>query len=360
MSAKRNRAFLTLTITFSLLTAFLPSASVAAGPAITTNSSISINTIHNGKTPPTTSIGKNGDFYIDVKNLMFYGPKKNGVWPLGISLKGADGKNGLDGKNGIDGKNGSDGAIGKTGATGATGPAGVKGDTGATGPTGLTGATGAKGEKGDTGATGPIGLTGAAGAKGDTGATGATGAKGDQGIQGIQGEQGVKGDTGAAGATGATGATGAQGPIGLTGAAGATGATGATGPSDTYNNAITFSVNMNGKSVDSNLITTLPANQSFHFEFVLTGYTIMDAAFGVEVIAAGASSTYDYGVSKSAKYDVSQPSGTGYSFTVIGTLNVGASGTTVYVRITEQTGNLSAEPMKLSGRSLIVRTESLH
>ena len=357
MSAKRNRAILTLTITFSLLIAFLPSASVAAGPAITTNSSISVNTIHNGKTPPTSSIGKNGDFYIDIKNLMFYGPKKNGVWPLGISLKGADGKNGLDGKNGVDGKNGSDGAIGKTGATGATGPAGPKGDTGPAGPTGmtgatgLTGATGAKGEKGDTGATGPIGLTGAAGAKGDTGATGP---KGDQGIQGVQGEQGAKGDTGAAGATGA------QGPIGLTGAAGATGATGATGPSDTYNNAITFSVNMNGKSVDSNLITTLPANQSFHFEFVLTGYTIMDAAFGVEVIAAGASSTYDYGVSKSAKYDVSQPSGTGYSFTVIGTLNVGASGTTVYVRITEQTGNLSAEPMKLSGRSLIVRTESLH
>ena len=274
MSAKRNRAFLTLTITFSLLTAFLPSASVAAGPAITTNSSISINTIHNGKTPPTTSIGKNGDFYIDVKNLMFYGPKKNGVWPLGISLKGADGKNGLDGKNGIDGKNGSDGAIGKTGATGATGPAGVKGDTGATGPTGFTGATGAKGEKGDTGATGPIGLTGAAGAKGDTGATGATGAKGDQGIQGIQGEQGVKGDTGAAGATGATGATGAQGPIGLTGAAGVTGATGATGPSRSFYGTVVFSNPVaieSGSTSSSNPFGNFETGKSYVVRMSLVG-----------------------------------------------------------------------------------------
>ena len=145
----------------SLIITLIPFQSVAinaAGPAITTTTATAIPTILNGKTPPTSSVGKNGDFYIDTKNLMFYGPKKNGSWPLGLSMKGDAGKDGVDGKNGIDGKdgkNGIDGAIGKTGATGLTGPTGATGLTGATGPIGMTGATGA------TGLTGAVGATGA-------------------------------------------------------------------------------------------------------------------------------------------------------------------------------------------------------
>ena len=103
----------------------------AAGPAISTASQV-VNTILSGKSAPAVSLGKNGDFYIDVQQLTFYGPKKNGLWPAGISLKGSDGK------NGIDGKNGSDGSTSKA----VTGPAGPKGETGATGPAGPKGEIG--------------------------------------------------------------------------------------------------------------------------------------------------------------------------------------------------------------------------
>jgi hypothetical protein len=70
------------------------------------------NTILNGKGAPTLAIGLNGDFYIDTRSLLIYGPKKNGKWPVPQNLQGptgAAGTNGADGKNGNDGKNGSDG-----------------------------------------------------------------------------------------------------------------------------------------------------------------------------------------------------------------------------------------------------------
>ena len=108
MFRKAPNSYLTFAITTTLLIALIPlqtPALNAAGPAITT-STVASPTILNGKTPPTSSIGKNGDFFIDTKNLMFYGPKKNGIWPLGISMKGEAGKDGIDGKNGIDGKDG--------------------------------------------------------------------------------------------------------------------------------------------------------------------------------------------------------------------------------------------------------------
>mgnify|MGYP003336734943 CR=1 FL=1 len=95
-------------------------ASSAAGR---TSSGVS-NTVLNGRGAPSPKVGANGDFYIDVMQMTFYGPKKNGLWPAGISLKGSDGKNGNDGKNG------SDGSTSKA----VTGPAGPKGETGAAGP----------------------------------------------------------------------------------------------------------------------------------------------------------------------------------------------------------------------------------
>ena len=60
-------------------------------------------TLLSGSGSPSSSTGLPGDFYIDTKTLMFYGPKKNGLWPIGISMKGDPGKDGIDGKNGIDG-----------------------------------------------------------------------------------------------------------------------------------------------------------------------------------------------------------------------------------------------------------------
>ena len=280
MIRKTPNSYISFLISFTLLFALIPLQSPAlnaAGPAIKTTAA-STPMILNGKTPPTSSVGKNGDFYIDTKTLMFYGPKKNGVWPLGVSMKGESGKDGIDGKNGIDGKdgkdgkNGIDGAIGKTGATGATGEKGATGLTGATGPVGATGATGligATGAKGDTGAAGPVGATGATGAKGETGLTGATGP------QGPQGETGLKGDTGAIGPQGPQGIQGIQGATGATGAkgdTGATGATGAAGPSETFSNTITFQSDMAGASgAVSDLIATLGGSKKYHFEFVITG-----------------------------------------------------------------------------------------
>ena len=129
------------------------------------------NTILSGAGVPAVKLGLNGDFYLDIKSMNFYGPKKNNLWPIPISLKGTTGP---VGPSGVDGKNGSSanataGSAGATGSAGSQGPAGSTGLAGSTGPAGATGATGA---------AGPTGLTGAAGATGATGAAGATGASG--------------------------------------------------------------------------------------------------------------------------------------------------------------------------------------
>ena len=151
-----------------LISLLIPTNSHAAGRA-----SDVVNTIRSGSGVPSASLGNDGDFYIDLKSMNFYGPKKNKLWPLPISLRGPVG---ATGPSGVDGKNGTT----ANATAGAPGPAGPKGDTGATGPAGATGATGPAGPAGSN--------TGTAGPKGDTGATGATGATGP------------KGDTGTAGA----------------------------------------------------------------------------------------------------------------------------------------------------------------
>lgn len=152
-----------------LISLLIPTNSHAAGRA-----SDVVNTIRSGSGVPAASLGNDGDFYIDLKSMNFYGPKKNKRWPLPISLRGPVG---ATGPSGVDGKNGTT----ANATVGAPGPAGPKGDTGATGPAGATGATGPAGPAGSN--------TGTAGPKGDTGATGATGATGP------------KGDTGTAGAS---------------------------------------------------------------------------------------------------------------------------------------------------------------
>jgi hypothetical protein len=147
-----------------LISLLIPTNSHAAGRA-----SDVVNTIRSGSGVPSASLGNDGDFYIDLKSMNFYGPKKNKHWPLPISLRGPVG---ATGPSGVDGKNGTT----ANATAGAPGPAGPKGDTGATGPAGATGATGPAGPAGSN--------TGTAGPKGDTGATGATGPKGDTGTAG--------------------------------------------------------------------------------------------------------------------------------------------------------------------------------
>jgi hypothetical protein len=136
------------------------------------------NTILNGIKAPIKSIGINGDFYIDTKNLNIYGPKKNDSWPAAISLRGIAG---TDGKTGTPGVAGSDG---KT-ITNTSTSAGTAGAPGATGLTGAAGPSGAAGETGAAGASGSAGPAGPTGPAGGTGATGATGAAGASGLSGV-------------------------------------------------------------------------------------------------------------------------------------------------------------------------------
>ena len=172
----------------SLITILISPTSVQA--AGRTGNTVA-NTILSGAGVPSAKLGLNGDFYLDIKSINFYGPKKNNLWPIPISLKGTTGPvgpSGVDGKNGSS-ANASAGSAGATGSAGSQGPAGAIGLVGSTGP---AGATGVAGPAGATGVAGPTGLTGAVGAVGATGTDGAAGA---------------------AGAAGATGATGASVPV---------------------------------------------------------------------------------------------------------------------------------------------------
>jgi hypothetical protein len=148
-----------------LITAIATSETYAAGR---TANSIA-NTVLSGEGVPAKSLGINGDFYIDIKTMNMYGPKKNNSWPLPVSMRGPQGPAGAAGS---DGKNGSAGSV----SAGTAGPAGPQGPAGPAGPKGETGATGPQGPAGTNNGT-----TGPAGPKGDTGATGAQGPKGDAG-----------------------------------------------------------------------------------------------------------------------------------------------------------------------------------
>ena len=149
-----------------ILNQLTPANVIAAGRA----NAATTNTIRSGNGVPAVSLGIDGDFYIDLNTMNFYGPKANKRWPIPTSLRGPAG---ATGPSGVDGKNGTTASAtaGAAGATGPAGPAGPKGETGATGPKGETGAagaagTGSAGPKGDTGAQGPAGLKGDAGAAG--------------------------------------------------------------------------------------------------------------------------------------------------------------------------------------------------
>jgi hypothetical protein len=167
---------------------------------------VGLQTFLNGDGAPASSLGEDGDLYIDTTNSLIFGPKAAGAWGTGRSLVGAQGPQG------------------ETGATGPQGPQGPQGDQG------IQGIQGPAGETGATGAQGPQGEKGDKGDKGDTGDTGPAGAQGPAGPQGEQGIQGIQGPAGATGATGATGPQGETGPAGATGATGPQGPQGETGP----------------------------------------------------------------------------------------------------------------------------------
>ena len=203
----RRRISISITLTLLLTGISIPMTNAATKPKAAGRTSSSIaNTILNGKGAPLNTLGIDGDFYIDTRSLLIYGPKKNKKWPAPQSLQGPVGVSGVDGKNGSEGKPVSlpAGVAGPSGAQGAKGETGTAGSNGAAGLNGATGSQGATGAQGPTGPTGSSG-GGTPGATGAAGAPGAVGAKGETGTVGSLGATGLKGETGTAGTVGATG-----------------------------------------------------------------------------------------------------------------------------------------------------------
>jgi hypothetical protein len=79
MNRKRMSVIVTLSIalatTLSIVSAPLTSAATKPKAAGRTSTTIP-NTILNGKGAPLSKIGIDGDFYIDTRSLLIYGPKK--------------------------------------------------------------------------------------------------------------------------------------------------------------------------------------------------------------------------------------------------------------------------------------------
>ena len=113
----------------------------AAGAAGAAGSSVL-----SGSGAPSSGLGNDGDFYLDLVTDTLYGPKAGGVWPgSGTSLIGAKARRGrleptAPRREGATGANGATGAVGASGVAGAQGPAGVAGPQGATGAAGAVGA----------------------------------------------------------------------------------------------------------------------------------------------------------------------------------------------------------------------------
>jgi len=281
---KGSRSLIAITIATTLV--LIPSAiaapkttSKAAGRVTTTV----VNTILSGSGVPSKTLGINGDFYIDTKNLNLYGPKTKGVWKVATSLKQTDTKSvtTVIGGTGSTGEKGDKGDKGATGSTGATGSAGVAGVAGAKGSDGAVGASGATGLAGSNGATGPSGSNGSAGAAGSTGPAGASGG---QGIQGVKGDTGNVGATGAAGPAGMS--VGLQSPITFEGPL--AGALGSTKTSNAFGN---FSAGKN--YVLRILISTYDANLS------MANYGL---GFGIAVTAGTATVNTSYVVMNGTQY----------------------------------------------------------
>ena len=332
---KGNRSL--VAISLALFLAILPSAiavektsSKAAGPSPTTV----VNTILSGSGVPAKTLGINGDFYIDTKNLNLYGPKTKGVWKITTSLKAKDAPVGANviGESGATGAKGDKGATGLQGIQGLTGAIGMTGISGGQGTTGSAGATGVAGAKGDPGAQGGQGATGS------TGAPGVAGAKGDTGTQGIQGIQGVKGDTGTTGAQGDSGASVVKfATIPLT----------------------TLATSVDG-GTSSSVFFTANSNGNYTFEILISG--LINSPDQMKLYAEIVTGTMALGnqftVASDATSGVNESFGRHYGFRIIGAATNVILGTSFSVRI----GIVSAVDdinIGFTGRALVTKVGSI-
>jgi len=339
MNRKRMSVVVTLSIafatTFSILSAPITSAATKPKAAGRTSTTIP-NTILNGKGAPLNKNGIDGDFYIDTRSLLIYGPKKSGKWPLPQNLQGPVGANGVDGKNGNEGKSVST-ASNVAGPTGSQGLQGLQGEKGEKGDAGSPGASGSAGPAGATGPQGPSGSSGG-GSAGPAGATGATGATGSTGL------------TGLAGAKGETGTAGADGAIGLKGE---TGTVGATGPSNVYVNALptwTLSTGSARTSSTSSLLPKFKAGKSYIYTIHLTGLTNSSTAiFEIDIIHEDSSaSRFNYIPSKQDNF-LSEPIFFRYSFVITGVITTTSADVGISIKVTDDKGSTGTNPLSLSG-----------
>jgi hypothetical protein len=366
---KRTRIAKAIVISIAItFTSTAPFASAATKPKSAGRTSSTIpNTILNGKGAPLSSTGIDGDFYIDTRSLLIYGPKKNGKWPAPQNIQGPVGANGADGKNGNEGKTVSSASTiaGPTGAQGLQGEKGEKGDKGEPGVAGAAGANGSAGPAGPTGATGPQGATGSsgggpAGPAGPTGATGATGPKGEtgtagtNGTNGSDGSQGLRGETGAAGTNGTNGTNGLPGPTGPKGDTGNVGAIGATGPSNVYVNTLTSwtlsSATKRSFSVSS-LTPKFIAGKSYLYTIYIYGVSDANSeAFSLEILHEdNSTANFNYSVAFSKGLEL-DPKLYRYFFTVTGTFSPVSANSGIAIKIIDDMGVTSTDSMTFTGR----------
>jgi hypothetical protein len=399
---KGKRFFLAVTLVTSL--ALLPSAiagekisNKAAGRTSTTV----VNTILSGSGVPAKTLGINGDFYIDTKNLNLYGPKASGVWKVSTSLRSRDVPvvSNIIGETGAMGQTGPKGATGDKGATGAIGPQGIPGlqgiigITGTTGLTGAIGATGLQGLQGLQGLMGVIGATGLTGAAGTNGLTGVAGAKGDTGSQGIQGGKGdagttgAKGDAGSTGAKGDAGSTGAKGDAGSTGAKGDAGSTGAKGDAGakgdigskgdagapgaqgdagisvskfvTVPSAI-LAITTAGNSTSHTFFTAESAG-NYTFQVIVAGAASSTDTFrlNAEIVLGNFAITNQFAVVSYANSFANGISGRIYGFTIIGAVSDVSAEAIFSIRITNETTVGGGTPIAFSGKALVNKVGSI-
>jgi hypothetical protein len=306
-----------LVLSFLFNASAIPNSEAAKKPkAAGRTSSALANTILNGKGAPLSSLGINGDFYIDTRSLLIYGPKKSNKWPAPQSLQGPAGPTGADGKNGTEGKATSNvsNVAGPAGAQGEKGEKGDKGEPGAAGANGLPGANGSPGVKGDTGATGPSGS--GSGTPGATGATGATGAQGPTGLTGAKGETGTAGSAGAKGETGTVGAT---------------------GPSNVYRGTISFSDISGGVGTSQTAtLSGFTAGSSYLVELAIVVYqptrnsdNLMPLGLAISNNVGTASIWYKYQTLKGRSYR-SGISSERYEYTVLAQVVLDGTSSTDY------------------------------
>jgi hypothetical protein len=342
---KGTRFFVAITLITSL--AILPSAiagdkasNKAAGPSPTTV----VNTILSGAGVPSKTLGINGDFYIDTKNLNLYGPKTKGVWKVATSLKSKDVPvvTNVIGESGAMGQTGAKGATGDNGATGATGPQGVPGIQGLTGLIGTTGVAGA------VGLAGAAGTPGVAGAKGDAGATGAKGDAGATGAKGDPGVAGAKGETGTTGGKGDTGGAGAQGVAGISVA-----------------KFVTLPETILATGVDggtsSNIFFTADSIGNYTFEVLVSGLVLFDNQMKLyaEIVTGDMAIGNQFTVASDSISGVNQLSGRQYGFRIIGTAANVALGTSFSVKVGIVNAVLPTKNITFTGRALVNKVGSI-